>query len=114
MASTVYASEEIELRDGTSVTLRPLSIFVLRKFMEKFDELQKTEDEHQALNVLFALGCIGLEEQLGEEAVKDEKVMATRLDVPTINRIIKVAGGIDLEAGPKVIADLTAETPGTS
>lgn len=111
MATTVYSTETIELRDGTSVTLKPLNIKALRLFMKKFGELDKVDNEDDVLEVLFALAAIGLKEELGDRA-DDKEDMSVTLDMPTINRIIKVCGGIDLDS-PKP-QETETENPGTN
>ena len=42
MATSVYETVEVELIDGTNVTMRPLKISLLREFMTEF---QKISDE---------------------------------------------------------------------
>ena len=102
MASTVYDVEEIELRDGKTVKLKPLSIRELRLFMEVMGKTSNAKTEDEALQVLIEACGVALEKQIPE--LKENKdLLEDILDVPTINRVIKVCGGIDLE-DPNLLA----------
>lgn len=107
MATTVYDVEEIQLQDGKTVKLKPLSIRELRRFMEVMGKTAVSTTEEEALSILIEACGIALERQIPE--IKDNKEMLEDiLDVPTINRIIKVCGGIDLE-DPNLLAAAQAQ-----
>lgn len=106
MATTVYDVEEIQLQSGETVKLKPLSISKLRKFMKVMQSTQEASSEDAALNVLIEACAIALENQL-PDLVKDLEKLEDSLDLPTINRIIKVCGGIDLE-DPNLLAAVLA------
>ena len=53
MATTVYDVEEIELRDGKTVKLKPLSIRELRSFMDVMGKTANAKTEDEALQVLI-------------------------------------------------------------
>lgn len=102
MAITVYDVEEIELQNGTSVKLKPLTINKLKVFMEKMNNLGNLETEIDTINYLTEVCAFILEPQI--EGLKDNKELAGDLfDLPTIKRVIKVCGGIDLD-DPNLIA----------
>ena len=106
MATTVYNVEEVTLQDGKTVKLKPLSIRELRRFMEVMGKTAQTSTEDEALQVLVEACGIALEKQIPE--LKDNKeLLEDLLDIPTINRIIKVCGGIDLE-DPNLLAAVQA------
>jgi len=42
MATSVYEVVEIELQDGTKVTMKPLKISLLRDFMKEFQKISDT------------------------------------------------------------------------
>ena len=106
MATTVYDVEEIQLQSGETVKLKPLSISKLRKFMKVMQNTQDAGTEDAALSVLIEACAIALESQLPDLA-KDLEKLEDALDLPTINRIIKVCGGIDLE-DPNLLAAVLA------
>ena len=102
MASTVYDVEEIELQNGAKVKLKPLSIKQLRKFMEVIKKVQDAEDETATLGILVEACGVALETQL-PDLVADLDKLEDALDVPTINRILEVCGGIKMD-DPNLIA----------
>jgi hypothetical protein len=102
LASTVYDVEEIELQNGAKVKLKPLSIKQLRKFMEVIKKVQDAEDETATLGILVEACGVALETQL-PDLVADLDKLEDALDVPTINRILEVCGGIKMD-DPNLIA----------
>ena len=102
MATTVYDVEEIELRNGSVIKLKPLSIKDLRKFMATIQETQHVETEDQTLSILIKACAIAIESELPELA-KDIDALEGALDVPTINRILEVCGGIKMD-DPNLLA----------
>lgn len=102
MATTVYDVEEVKLQNGDTAQLKPLSIKQLRKFMAAMNKAQESITEDQSLSVLIDACAIALEVQL-PELVKDRDKLEEALDVPTINRILEVCGGIKLD-DPNLVA----------
>ena len=102
MATTVYDVEEIELQNGQKVTLKPLSIKQLKKFMEVIQKTQTVETENETLDVLITAVAVALEKQL-PDLVADRDALEDALDVPTINRILDVCGGIKMD-DPNLLA----------
>jgi hypothetical protein len=102
LATTVYDVEEIELQNGARVKLKPLSIKQLRKFMEVVKKVQDSQDETATLGVLVEACGVALQTQL-PDLVADMEKLEEALDVPTINRILEVCGGIKMD-DPNLIA----------
>ena len=102
MATTVYDVEEIELQNGNKVKLKPLSIKELRKFMEAIKKTGEVSTEEETLNILIDACAVALEKQL-PDLVKDRDALEDALDVPTINRILEVCGGIKMD-DPNLLA----------
>ena len=102
MATTVYDVEEIELQNGAKVKLKPLTIKELRKFMVAIQRTQEVTSEDETLNILIDACAVALERQL-PELVKDRDALEDALDVPTINRILEVCGGIKMD-DPNLLA----------
>ena len=100
LATTVYDTEEIVLQNGTKVTLKPLTIKQLRKFMVVVNKLQETSTEDESLNTLLEACAIALEKQLEDVTIE---LLEDILDVPTINRILEVCGGIKMD-DPNLLA----------
>jgi hypothetical protein len=106
MATKVYTTEEVELQDGTEVTLRPLPIKPLRKFMTKLSKLGQTEDgkplgEDESLDQLFDLALVCLERNKAT-AHFDREQLEDILDLPTIYKVIEICGGVKLN-DPKLL-----------
>jgi len=92
LATTVYSVEEIVLQNGAKVQLKPLSI--------KQSSEATTEDD--TLSVLIDACSVALELQL-PDLVADRDALEAALDVPTINRILEVCGGIKMD-DPNLLA----------
>lgn len=106
MATKVYTTEEVELQDGTEVTLRPLPIKPLRKFMVKLGKLGTSEDgkplsEDESLDQLFDLALVCLERNKAT-AHFDREQLEDILDLPTIYKVIEICGGVKLN-DPKLL-----------
>ena len=102
MATTVYDVEEIELQNGAKVKLKPLTIKELRKFMVAISKTSEALTEDATLDILIDACAVALEKQL-PELVKDRDAFEDVLDVPTINRILEVCGGIKMD-DPNLLA----------
>lgn len=102
MATKIYDVEEIQLQNGDKVLLKPLSIKQLRKFMVVVQKTQDVTEEDQTLSVLVEACAIALETQL-PELTANRDAFEDALDVPTINRIMEVCGGIKMD-DPNLIA----------
>lgn len=102
MATTVYSVEDIKLQNGATVQLRPLSIKQLRKFMTVMSKVSEVTTEDESLSVLIDACAIALETQL-PDLTADRDKLEEALDVPTINRILEICGGIKLD-DPNLIA----------
>lgn len=95
MANTVYDIEEVQLQDGTVVTLKPLPISSLRKFMKGFEDLGATKEESENLDVMVNLCKIALD-KLSPGTFDTLEALEDVLDMPTIWKIIEVCGGIKM------------------
>jgi len=97
MATTVYDIVEIELSDGTNITLKPLPIKQLRKFMEIVNSMgtdeNKTELDAMDQFVEAALVCV---EGLGRSDLATKDKFEEVIDTPTMMKILEVAGGLKL------------------
>ena len=107
MASAVYDVEVIKLQNDKEVTLKPLTINRLRKFMQVMEKFSTAETEAETLEILVDACAIALESQL-PELVSNRDNLEDALDLPTIYRVLKICGGIDLENPNLVAAALEA------
>ena len=102
MATTVYDVEEIQLQNGATVKLKPLTIKELREFMKVIQKTQEVTTEDETLTILIEACGVALKKQL-PDLVADQDAFEDTLDVPTINRILEVCGGIKMD-DPNLLA----------
>lgn len=97
MATTVYDVVEIELSNGESITLKPLPIKQLRKFMEIIKEmdLEENSSEDAAMDIFIKAAMICLE-KTNPDLVKDRDTFEEIIEVPTMMKILEIAGGLKL------------------
>lgn len=107
MPKTVYEVEQIELSDGSTLTIRPLSIKHLKKFlsiMKKMDD-EKVQTEEDIMEV-FIEGAMVCLEQLKPELSEDKDKFEEMIEVPTMMKILEVAGGLKLNDPNPQMANL--------
>lgn len=124
MATRIYSQEEIELLDGTEITLRPLPIGRLRKFMKAWQEFANVKDEDDAFTVY--INCCGfcLVDSLGanlenkpisvDGVLSDEyrDALEDVLEMSTIFKILEICGGLNFN-DPKLL-EATEKAIGTN
>lgn len=119
MASSVYNTQEITLQNGVEVTLRPLTIGRLRRFMKAWKKFGVPADEaegwteDEGFDVFINCCAVALEKELSEEVkttFNSKKEVTTEykeyleeaLDMDTIFIILDVCGGLKLN-DPKIL-----------
>lgn len=124
MATSAFTATEIALQDDTDVTLRPLPIGRLRRFMDAWKEIANIGEDEDGYNVFVNCCGIALEHEFkgkfdalkatAEQREKGEflseeykEYLEDVLDLETIYVILDVAGGIKLN-DPKVVETATA------
>lgn len=132
MATSVSEQREIELLDGTVVTLRPASINVLKKFMKTFGKLGELEgpDQEKIMDILVECSAVALQKQLPDVAgfvdispetknkVEREKYDKMRseyqdmVDMDIVSLVNEICGGIKFDDPNLSLA--AAEAAGTN
>lgn len=103
-------TENIQLQDGTEVTLRPLNIKKLKEFMKKFGEIQKIDRDadnfdEQFMDILVDMSAIALSAQIKDATAYLTNKEASRedweelVDQDTVSFINEVCGGISFGGG---------------
>lgn len=110
MATSVYETVDVELMDGTNISMRPLKISLLRDFMKKFEKIGDetiAADNIKSMDLLLDCAVIAMKQYSPElaEKAKLEEIM----DLPTVYKVIEVASGIKLN-DPNVLAAALAGT----
>jgi hypothetical protein len=97
LATTVYDVLEIELSDGSTLTLRPLPIKQLRKFMATINgmELSDQNDTDAAMDIFIKAAMICLE-AISPELANNQEKFEEVVEVPTMMKILEVVGGLKL------------------
>lgn len=119
MATQAYTATEIALQDDTDVTLRPLPIGRLRRFMDAWAGIREVAEDEDGFDVFVNCCGIALEHEFkgkfdALKATVDEQkegeflsaeyreYLEEVLDLETIYVILDVAGGIKLN-DPKLL-----------
>lgn len=98
MATKMYEEVTLQTQGGTDIVVRPLTIKSLRDFMNKMKELEGEDvTDEKGLGVMFDAAVIAIR-QCNRE-LSDEKLeeLEDELDVPTINKILEVSGGVKVD-----------------
>lgn len=97
MATNVYDIVELELENGDLITVKPLPIKQLKKFMNVLKEMDsesvKTEDDAMDLFVKAAMVCL---EKTKPEIAHDRDAFEEVVNVPTMMKILEVCGGLKM------------------
>jgi hypothetical protein len=97
MATTVYETVEVELIDGTKISMRPLKISLLRDFMTEFQKIGEEDiasDNIKSMDLLLDCAVIAMRQYNPDMATKEQ--LEEVIDLPTVYKIIEVASGIKL------------------
>jgi hypothetical protein len=103
MATSVYEIVNIELLDGTKLSLRPLKISILREFMKTFEKISDVaEDNVKSMDVLLECVQVAMK-QYKPEIADDLAKLEDLLDLPTVYKIVEAASGVTLGGMPDVL-----------
>ena len=97
MATAVYEIVEIELMDGSTISMRPLKISLLRDFMKEFQKISDekiAEDNIKSMNLLLDCAVIAMKQYKPDLATKE--ALEEVIDLPSIYKVIEIAAGIKL------------------
>lgn len=98
MATTVFEKTDLVLMDGTKISMRPLKISLLRKFMKKFDTVVDVASSNvDSMDVLIDCALIAME-QYSTDLSTDREKFEDVADIKMVYKIIEVASGIKLDA----------------
>ena len=97
MATSVYDIVEVELSNGETLTIKPLPIKQLRKFMKIIRTMDEpgNESEDAAMEIFIKAAMVCLEVS-NPELSKDLDKFEEIIEIPTMMKILEVAGGLKL------------------
>ena len=98
MPTTVYDVVEIELSNGETITLRPLPIKQLKKFMTiiKAVDTDNVSSEDEVMDV-FIKGAMICLEAFKPELSQDRDKFEEIVEIPTMMKILEICGGLKLD-----------------
>ena len=97
MATSVYEVVEVELLDGSTISMKPLKISLLRDFMKEFQKISDpkiAEDNIKSMDLLLSCATIAMKQYSPDLATKEQ--LEEIMDLPTVYKVIEVAAGIKL------------------
>jgi hypothetical protein len=94
MATKIYSSETISLVDGTKIILKPLKLKYLRDFMTVFEMMREAKNDEDAM--IFLSECVRISMMQYCPELKTTQDVEDNLDLPTMYKILEIAGGIKL------------------
>lgn len=107
MATTVYDTFEIKLSNGDEIEIRPLSIKNLKKFMEIIAKLndESINSEADAMEIFIDAAMLCMK-QFKPELAEDKDLFEETIEVPTMMKILEIAGGMKFSDPNLLAADL--------
>ena len=94
MPTQIYDSEIVTLIDGTEIYVTPLKIKYLKLFMKEFDRVKNAKNDYEAIDALCSCATIMMRQFYPK--IKTQEELENNIDMPTIYKILKVAGGISV------------------
>jgi predicted CoA-binding protein len=103
----IYNSEQVELVDGTVVTLKSLPIKPLREFMDIWDAIDydKAEKQSEILDQMFNAAAVAVI-WCNKEVTKED--LEESLDQDTMKHVIEICAGIKMMS-PEDVENLMRE-----
>lgn len=96
MTTTVNKENTITLIDGTSISVRPLKISLLRQFMKEFQGIADVADDNDK-SMTILMDCVQIAmRQYKPELAEDLNALEENLDLPTVYVIVEAASGVKL------------------
>lgn len=97
MANAVYETVDILLSNGEEISVRPLTIKNLKKFTKVIAKLDSEDikTEEDAMEVFIEAGMVCME-QFAPNLSSDKENFEDIIEVPTLMKILEVAGGLKL------------------
>lgn len=92
MATKVYETIDLELQDGTVITVKPLNLKTLRLVMKEWQKTSTIENEDDFLDILIKCTSIAMSQLAPDRADSVEE----DLDLQTMYKILEVSADIRL------------------
>lgn len=92
MATRIYETATVHLIDGTELYLTPLKLKYLREFMDIFESVKNAKDDLEAMTFLSECARVAMKQYYPSIVTIED--LEDSVDMPTVYKIIDVAGGI--------------------
>ena len=99
MATKVYETLELEIQDGTVITVKPLNLKNLRAVMKEWQRAANVKSEDEFLEVLIKCTEIAMGQLCPDKAATVEE----DIDLQTMYKILEISADIKLN-NPNLIA----------
>lgn len=109
MPTTIYDVLEISLNNGTVIKVKPLTITSLKEFMKVLDKMQNEDVKTEAdiLDVFIEAGMVCMKTFYPDIAT-DRQAFEDLIEVPTLMKVLEVAGGVKMDSPNSPLANLAA------
>lgn len=95
MSKYAYETDTVYLFDGTEVTLSPLKLKYLKKFMKIFGLIDFVKDQAQAINVLSECAIVCIQQDYPIIQTKDQ--LEDLVDLHTVYKILDICAGVKID-----------------
>lgn len=95
LATKIYESIELELLNGKTIEVKPLSIKHLREVMKAWSKTQEISNEDEFLEILVECTQIAMK-QFAPELSEDRDELENSVDLQTMYKILEVGADIKL------------------
>ena len=92
MATKIYETATIRLLDDSEVQLSPLKLKYLRLFMDQFEHLKETSNDHEAMEQLSLCAAIAMKQYRPDIKTIDQ--FEDLVDMQSIYTILDISAGI--------------------
>jgi len=113
MATKIYTYTKVKLIDGTEIEIPPLKIKYLREFMDVFSQMEKVDNDYDAIDVLVECVRISMQ-QYYPKISKNIDQIEDNLDMNTIYEILEYSAGVKINKNKQdSIKDQSQKTDGS-
>lgn len=107
MASKVYTTEDIELQDWGTVTIKPLTMKKWKILAKILNQVAESDDAEEKTFIDIMLEAIAYCMQTYEPELSDVEKLEEHIDMPTMEYILDKAAGVKL-SDPNLQAAMAA------
>jgi hypothetical protein len=111
MATKIYETAIVELIDGTELYLTPLKLKYLREFMDAFEHVKAAKGDMEAIGKLAECARIAMKQYYPQ--IKTIEELEDNVDLPTIYKILDIAGGIKINNPDENVKEQATESGAT-